>query len=86
LYTLPFITPITRYIRGYQHNPLAKIYFWFFVRNFVVLSYTGACPVEFPFNYVGVASTAFYFLYFITNWIPKILWEKSIQCATNQIG
>ncbi len=86
LYTLPFITPHSSHIRGYQHNPFAKIYFWLFVANFVVLRYTGACPVEFPFVEIGIVSTMFYFVYFITNWIPKLLWEKALLCATNYKG
>jgi hypothetical protein len=28
----------------------------------------------------------FYFVYFITNWIPKLLWEKALLCATNYKG
>nr|UJM44291.1 cytochrome b [Mytilopsis leucophaeata] len=81
LYILPFISS-SSHIRGFQYNPLAKIYFWLFVTNFIILSYTGACPVEYPFMQAGLFSTVFYFMYFLTSWMPKKLWEMMMNTAT----
>ncbi|YP_009054296.2 cytochrome b (mitochondrion) [Mya arenaria] len=80
LYTLPMFSSISKgFISGFQFNPISKFYFWLFVSNFVFLSYTGACPVEYPFIDFGKYSTCFYFLYFYSYPIPKLFWEKLVS-------
>jgi len=61
--TLPFTH--TSLIRSTQFRPLAKIVFWFFVADFLILTWIGMCPVETPYVEVGQISTAFYFMYFL---------------------
>lgn len=65
LFVLP-ASCLKRRIGGYQFNPLAKLYYWFFIINFVMLSYLGACPVEYPYEKAGLYCTSFYFIYIIT--------------------
>ena len=52
-------------IRSMQFRPLAKIFFWFFVSDFFLLTYIGACPVEAPWVLIGQLASVFYFAYFL---------------------
>ena len=58
------ITDVSR-IRGSQFRPLMKLAFWFFVVNFFILLWIGACHPESPYLEVGQFATAFYFIWFI---------------------
>ena len=63
LLVLP-ITDIGR-SRGMQFRPLAKLTFFFFVANFLVLGRLGAKHVESPYIEIGQLSTILYFLFFV---------------------
>ena len=52
-------------IRGNQFRPAMRVAFWFFVVNFFILMWIGACHPESPFLEIGQISTAFYFLWFL---------------------
>lgn len=80
LYTLPLFSSIRRgFVSGFQFNPFSKFYFWLFVGNFILLRYTGACPVEYPFTEFGKYSAYFYFCYFYRYPFPKFFWEKLLK-------
>jgi ubiquinol-cytochrome c reductase cytochrome b subunit len=51
--------------KGIQFKPLAKIAFYIFVFNFLILMALGAEHVEVPFIELGQLSTVLYFSYFI---------------------
>ena len=53
------------YIRGNQFRPAMRIFFWFFVINFIILAWIGSEHPESPYIEVGQISTAFYFAWFI---------------------
>ena len=61
------ILPITdlSVIRGSQFRPLMKLAHWFFVVNFFILMWIGACHPESPYLEIGQISTAFYFAWFL---------------------
>ncbi len=61
------ILPITdlSVIRGSQFRPLMKLAHWFFVVNFVILLWIGACHPETPYLEIGQFATAFYFGWFL---------------------
>ena len=46
LLLLPFVH--TSNIRSHQFRPLAKIMYWFFIGNFLILTYIGAQAPEEP--------------------------------------
>lgn len=52
-------------IRSLQFRPISKILFWFFVADFIMLTYIGAQVVEEPWITIGQVSSIFYFLYFL---------------------
>lgn len=54
----------TSKIRSSQFRPLGKILFWFFVSDFLILTYIGAQVVEQPWITIGQLSSIFYFSYF----------------------
>ena len=58
------ITDVSR-IRGSQFRPLMRLAFWFFVVDFLILLWIGACHPESPYLEVGQIATAFYFLWFV---------------------
>ena len=52
-------------IRSHQFRPIAKIFFWFFVSDFFLLTYIGAQAVEEPWVTLGQLASVFYFSYFL---------------------
>lgn len=63
LLLLPYLD--TSRVRGSAFRPLARVGFWLFVANFIMLMYLGGKPVEAPFEGLGQISTGLYFSYFI---------------------
>ena len=63
LLVLP-ITDLSR-IRGSQFRPLMKLAHWFFIVNFFILMWIGACHPESPYLEIGQFATSFYFIWFI---------------------
>jgi len=47
--------------RGFNYSPVSRLLFWSFIRNFLVLTWLGACPAESPFNEVALFCTILYF-------------------------
>lgn len=63
LLVLPFTH--TAKIRSNQFKPVSKFIYWFFVGDFLILTWIGMCHVEAPFITIGQISTVFYFSYFL---------------------
>jgi ubiquinol-cytochrome c reductase cytochrome b subunit len=55
----------TAKVRSMQFRPIAKIFFWFFVADFIILTIIGGKPVEEPWVIVGQIASVFYFAYFL---------------------
>lgn len=55
----------TSKIRSMQFRPLSKIFFWFFVSDFIILTIIGGQPVEEPWVIVGQIASVAYFAYFL---------------------
>jgi quinol-cytochrome oxidoreductase complex cytochrome b subunit len=47
--------------RGFSYSPVTRLLYWSFVRNFLVLTWLGACPAESPYNEVALFCTILYF-------------------------
>jgi len=58
------LTDLSR-LRGSQFRPAMKVAFWFFVVNFIILTFIGSQHPESPYVEIGQISTAFYFAWFI---------------------
>lgn len=51
--------------RSLQFRPFSKFLFWFFVSDFLLLTYIGSQAVEEPWITLGQISSIFYFAYFL---------------------
>jgi ubiquinol-cytochrome c reductase cytochrome b subunit len=51
--------------RSYHFRPAMKLAFWFFVVDFIILTWIGSQHPESPFVEIGQFSTAFYFSWFL---------------------
>lgn len=52
-------------IRSLQFRPLSKILYWFFIADFILLTYIGSQVVEAPWVILGQLASIFYFGYFL---------------------
>lgn len=51
--------------KGLRFRPLSKIFFWFLVGDFLLLTWIGGQPVEEPYILIGQMASGFYFGYFL---------------------
>nr|YP_009938261.1 cytochrome b [Hyalopterus pruni]QNU07680.1 cytochrome b [Hyalopterus pruni] len=56
--------------------PLNKLLFWSFITTFMILTWIGMQPVEYPFITTGQVFTTIYFSYFFMNFYIMKLWDK----------
>lgn len=62
-FILPFIH-VSR-LRGFFWKPLGRVFFWFFIFDFFLLTYIGCRPVEEPYIGLGQMAAIFYFFFFL---------------------
>lgn len=76
-----FLIPIL-FNKNIQGNPFFffnKILFWNFFIIFLILTWIGSKPIEYPFVNIGQIFTILYFLYFFLNPIISNLWNNLIK-------
>nr|AVP26542.1 cytochrome b [Cyanea nozakii] len=76
LYVTPFICSNKN--RSLTFRPIAKLMFWTFVSNLLLLTWIGAQPVEDPFIVIGQICTTYYFLFLLIVWPLSNLIENKI--------
>lgn len=75
LYTLKWTT---YKIKSNTFYPLNQILFWFFVNNFILLTFIGAQTIELPFIYIRQILTLSYFAFFLINHFTFKVWDSLI--------
>jgi ubiquinol-cytochrome c reductase cytochrome b subunit len=63
LFLIPFIN--TSLVRNTTYRPIFKIFFWFFISDFVILTWVGQKPVKDVYIETGLYATAGYFSFFL---------------------
>lgn len=63
LFLIPFIN--TSPIRNTTYRPIFKFCFWFFISDFIILTWVGQKPVKNTFIFVGQVATFYYFVFFL---------------------
>lgn len=68
LYFIPFIWDN---LKNNRFNVFFQINFWFFIVFFIILTWIGACPVEYPYDTLGIIMTIIYFSNFLLSILAK---------------
>ena len=63
LFLIPFINSSD--IRNTTYRPIFKFCFWFFIADFIILTWVGQKPVKDTFIWVGQVATVYYFFFFL---------------------
>lgn len=76
-----FIIPLlfNKTIQGNSFSYLNKILFWFFFIIFIILTWIGSKPIEYPYVNIGQIFTILYFFFFFRNSIIRTFWNKLIN-------
>lgn len=73
LYIMPLINSMINSLIFYPNNQLL---FWLFINNFILLTWLGAQPIEFPYVNFSQILSIFYFTYFIIFYLNILYWDK----------
>ena len=63
LLVIPFIN--TSDIRNTSYRLVFKFFFWFFIGDFIILTWVGQNPVRNSFILLGQIATLYYFIFFL---------------------
>nr|YP_009108159.1 cytochrome b [Panopea globosa]AIU56068.1 cytochrome b [Panopea globosa] len=83
LYVLPFYPK--SYFRGTGFYPLSQFLFWYFVACFMVLTFLGACPAEWPYHTMSVIGSCSYFMFYIINPLLMEIWDSSLGVSGEEV-
>lgn len=78
LYFLPILNN-KNYFQGLLFYPLGQRIFWIFVCIFLLLTWLGAQPVDYPYVELSQILTFLYFRYYILNFITCKFWDKLVN-------
>nr|QPT74096.1 cytochrome b [Pharnaciini sp. NS-2020] len=65
--------------QGNKFYPINQLTFWMMVVTTLMLTMMGAKPVEEPYIMMSQILTIIYFMYFMTDNLIKIMWDKTIN-------
>nr|UZT67561.1 cytochrome b [Paramblynotus sp. ZJUH 20220012] len=73
---LPFYN--YNYIQSLKFYPINQIMFWIFINIFILLTWIGMKPIEFPFMFMGQFLTLLYFMYYLLFPLMMNFWDNHI--------
>nr|AHX97809.1 cytochrome b [Mirax sp. QL-2014] len=56
--------------------PVNQVLYWFFIFNFIILTWLGAQPVEHPFIFISQIFTVIYFFFYFLNSYLQYMWDS----------
>lgn len=59
--------------------PFNQILYWLFINLFILLTWIGIKPIEYPYIEIGQFLSVIYFLYFFLNYVVKKNWNLFIE-------
>nr|YP_010329478.1 cytochrome b [Haemaphysalis colasbelcouri]UNO54013.1 cytochrome b [Haemaphysalis colasbelcouri] len=62
---ISFSFTMTNKLSSFYFNIFKKMMFWMFVNSFLILTYLGAMPIEYPYDFMSQIITLIYFSFFI---------------------
>lgn len=65
-------------IKSNSFYPFNQILFWFFINNFILLTFIGAQTIELPYIYIRQLLTLSYFTFFLLNHLTIKWWDSLI--------
>lgn len=78
LYLIPLLN-IKNKFQGYSFYPINQIYFWFYFCIFLILTWLGSQPVDYPYVELRQILTILYFLYYFFSRFIINLWDLNIK-------
>nr|APZ75597.1 cytochrome b [Agenioideus sp. SJW-2017] len=63
---------------SYTFYPVSQIFFWIFVMIFFLLTWAGACPIEYPYVNISQILSLMYFMYMVMMKYVMKLWDKMV--------
>ena len=73
LFVFPFFHNF--YFRASSFSFFSQFFFWSFIGIFLVLTWIGRCPVEFPYDLIGAVFTFFYFFVVFCYFFSGYFWR-----------
>nr|YP_010461837.1 cytochrome b [Tapinoma ibericum]UUF93603.1 cytochrome b [Tapinoma ibericum] len=74
LYFMPLMNSMMNSLMFYPNN---QMLFWMFINNFIMLTWLGAQPIEYPYVNLSQILSIFYFSYFILLYLNFMYWDKN---------
>nr|QTA93997.1 cytochrome b [Eupristina koningsbergeri] len=71
---VPFLSDYK--LKGFKFQSINKILFWFFVSLFIILTWTGAKPIENPYVLISQIASILYFAYFFISPVISFYYHK----------
>nr|AIC09097.1 cytochrome b [Gasteruption sp. M19] len=74
-----FFLPLMNSMYKFQSNsfyPINQLLFWIFISTFMMLTWIGAKPIEYPFYSMGKIFSILYFMYFFINPYSSMILNK----------
>jgi len=76
IYLIPFYNKSV--INSSIFYPINQYLYWSFITTFIILTWLGAQPIEYPFIILSQIISSYYFIYFILNNFITFYWDKII--------
>uniref|UniRef100_A0AAU7BMX4 Cytochrome b n=1 Tax=Leptopilina myrica (nomen nudum) TaxID=2964900 RepID=A0AAU7BMX4_9HYME len=59
--------------------PFSQILYWMFINFFILLTWIGMKPIDYPYMEIGQILSVLYFMYFFLNYLSKKVWNWYIS-------